>query len=855
MSTPKASVPKINLEDTRYYFNRELSWIEFNRRVLHQAFDDRTPIIERLKFLGIFSRNLDEFFQVRVAGLKRQVEAGVEKLTPDGRTPQMQLADIRSKLNPMVTEQHKYFNQVLRPQLADLGICLVDYSELDKDLKEYLKEYFMSHIFPILTPLAVDTSHPFPYISNLSLNLAVLVRDENDGSQHFARIKIPKTLPRFVKIPPDLQQRWSKKPLTWMGVPLEQIIAANLDQLFRGMEIQECYPFRVTRNADLELEEEEADDLMLAIEQELQRRRIGGSVVRLEIPKNTSPKVRSMLIRELDLSDQDIYAVDSFLGLHKLMFFQSIDRPELKYQPWTPVIPPRLRSSLDSLSSPQLNWENGGDLLGQIRNGDLLVHHPYHSFSATVQRFVTQAAEDDQVLAIKMTLYRTSGDSPIVNALIDAAKNGKQVAVLVELKARFDEANNINWARQLEQAGVHVVYGLAGLKTHTKTTLVVRQEEGQIRRYVHIGTGNYNPKTADLYTDLGLFSCREELGADLTDLFNYLTGYSRQTSYNRLLVAPVNMRQRMMEMIHRETTHAKAGKPSHIIAKMNSLVDPDIIKALYQASQAGVKIDLIIRGICCLRPGLKKVSDRIRVISIIGRFLEHARIIYFHNDGKEEIYIGSADWMPRNLNRRVEAVVPVEDAKLRQELRNLLDLMLSDNRQAWELHSDGTYHPCTPQGDEPERSSQVLLMETSRRRSSTALGLQTIGHPTAGSSLKSGGKGESKGGSKPGDSKGDGKGDSKGDSKSDSKLGDHKLGDSSHESQPQTQEKSTPLDAPGVVLNDNHQGDRSPNPNLNSAPNLDLNLDPNLDPNLDQNLGSNPGHPAPIHAVPHSFCS
>ena len=715
-STKNPSTPKVNLDDSRYYFNRELSWLEFNRRVLHEALDDRTPLLERLKFLGIFSNNLDEFFMVRVAGLKQQVAAKVEKFTPDGRNPQMQLADIRACLNPIVAEQHRHFNQILRPALTQQGIHLLDYSDLSQDLKRYFHEYFEEFIFPVLTPLAVDPSHPFPHISNLSLNLAVIVQDDRgDDPEHFARIKIPAMLPRFIKLPKDLWPKVSSQPIVWAGVPLEQVVAHNLESLFTGMTNVGGYPIRVTRPADRDVEEEEADDLLLAIEQELQKRRMGGSVVRLEVTRNMAESVRSMLTREMGLTEQDIYTVDGLLGLHDLMSFLSLPLPQLKDKPWSPQVPPRLRS-IDTLSSAQTTKDNGGDFLEQVRKGDLLVHHPYHAFKSTVQRFVTQAAHDEQVLAIKMTLYRTSGDSPIINALIEAAENGKQVVVLVELKARFDEENNINWARQLEQAGVHVVYGLTGLKTHTKTTLVVRQEDGGLRRYVHIGTGNYNPKTAGLYTDLSLFSCRDQLGADLTDLFNYLTGYSRQQSYRSLLVAPVNMRSRMLEMIDREIKQVKTGGQGQIIAKMNSLVDPEIIQSLYRASQAGVQIDLIIRGICCLRPGCKGVSDNIRVMSIIGRFLEHSRIFYFHNGGKGEIYIGSADWMPRNLNRRVEAVVPIEDPSLRQELQDLLQLLLHDNRQAWDLQADGSYQQRQASATDAERSSQIILMDHSTRR-------------------------------------------------------------------------------------------------------------------------------------------
>jgi polyphosphate kinase len=694
---------EINLKDPQYYFNRELSWLEFNYRVLHEALDERTPLLERLKFMAIFSSNLDEFFMVRVAGLKQQVDAEVTKLTPDGRTPQEQLKGISDRLRPLVQLQDQHFEHTIRPKLIANDIHLIDYVDLNQEQRTYLHNLFNERIFPVLTPLAVDPGHPFPYISNLSLNLAVVVTDPDTEGELFARIKVPKVLPRFVPLPPELRQRQGNKISVWTGVPLEQVIAHNLEALFPGMNIQECYPFRITRNADLAVEEDEADDLLLAIEEGLHRRKFGGSAVRLEINSTTPDNVREMLITELELEPNDVYEIEGLLGLGELFSFMSIPLPELKDPAWTPVLPEWLKNR--NSDSEEI------DILALIRESDLLVHHPYHSFSATVEQFITQAANDPDVLAIKMTLYRTSGDSPIVNALITAAQNGKQVAVLVELKARFDEENNINWARKLEQAGVHVVYGLVGLKTHTKIVLVVRQEEKQIRRYVHIGTGNYNSKTAKLYTDLGLLSCKEDLGADLTDLFNFLTGYSRQRSYRKLLVAPVSLRDRMIKMIKREADHCRKGKTGRIVAKMNALVDPKIIIALYEASQAGVKIDLIIRGICCLRPGIAGVSENIRVISIIGRFLEHSRIFYFHNDGQDQVYIGSADWMPRNLVRRVEAVTPVENPHLLQDLQEILGVMLSDNRQAWELQPDGSYIQRQPDSPEQTQSTQTTLME------------------------------------------------------------------------------------------------------------------------------------------------
>jgi polyphosphate kinase len=709
MTTTKDTTKAIDLNDPKYYFNRELSWVEFNRRVLHEAIDSRTPLLERLKFMAIFSSNLDEFFMVRVAALKQQVEAGVTKLTPDGRTPSQQLKDLSDRLKPLVQQQHQHFEKVLKSELGKQGIYFLDYLDLNQEQRTYLNRLFEENIFPVLTPLAVDPSHPFPYISNLSLNLAVVVKDPETKEELFARIKVPKVLPRFVALPEELRQRQKGKPSHWTGVPLEQIITHNLEYLFPGMNIQECYAFRVTRNADIAVEEDEADDLLLAIEQELHKRRIGGSAVRVELQASTPENVRSTIIKELDLSEQDVYDVDGLLGLGDLMSLMSLPLPELKDKPWNSVLPPRLHrlQELDYLN----NNEAGEDFFSLIREKDLLVHHPYHSFSGTVQRFITQAAHDPNVLAIKMTLYRTSGDSPIVKALIAAAENGKQVAVLVELKARFDEENNILWAKKLEKAGVHVVYGLVGLKTHTKVVLVVRQEQNKIRRYVHIGTGNYNPKTARIYTDLGLLSCRDDLGADLTDLFNFLTGYSRQKSYRKLLVAPVNLRDRMIAMIHREIEHCQKGGTGRIVAKMNALVDPPVIRSLYEASQAGVEIDLIIRGICCLRPGVKDISENIRIISIIGRFLEHSRIFYFHNGGQEEVYIGSADWMTRNLSRRVEAVTPIEEPEIVQDLQEILGIMLADSRQAWELQPDGSYIQRQPPEGSQAQSTHEILME------------------------------------------------------------------------------------------------------------------------------------------------
>jgi polyphosphate kinase len=709
-----AMAAAIDLDSPEYYFNRELSWLQFNDRVLHEAFDERTPLLERLKFLAIFSNNLDEFFMVRVSGLLEQVQAKISRTPADGLTPQQQLDRIHEHLLPVVQRQHRYFVTEMRSHLEQASIYLLDYDRLDSGQRAYLKYFFESRVFPILTPLGVDPAHPFPRMSNLSLNIAAEVADPETQERRFARIKVPNNLPRFISFPEELQTV-AGEPATWAGVALEDVIIHHLDTLFPGMNILNSHLFRITRDADFPVREAEADDLLLAIQQEISKRRLEGSVVRLEVSTPFPQDLQDELVQEFGISTNEVYQLDGRLNLEDLFFFLSIPRPDLKDPAWVPVIPPRLQPIHEVDVEGALDLpESHPDMFAIIRDGDLLVHHPYEAFDASVQTLITQAAQDPQVQAIKMTLYRTSGDSPIVNALIEAARNGIQVAVLVELKARFDEENNIEWARRLEQSGIHVVYGVLGLKTHTKTALVVRQEEDELQRYVHIGTGNYNPKTAKLYTDLGLISCRQELGADLSDLFNYLTGFSRQKAYHQLLVAPVTLRQRMIALIQREIDHSLAGQPGRIIAKMNALVDAEMIGWLYQASQAGVEIDLIIRGICCLRPGVPGVSDRIRVISIIGRFLEHSRIFYFHNGGQPDYYIGSADWMPRNLDRRVEAVTPIAALNLQATLKELLDTFLADNRQAWELTTDGDYVQRQPPAGEPERSAQVILMQKAR---------------------------------------------------------------------------------------------------------------------------------------------
>jgi polyphosphate kinase len=701
----------INLADPQYYLSRELTWLEFNSRVLHEAMDERTPLLERLKFMGIFSSNLDEFFMVRIAAIAQQIEAKVSQLTPDGRTPTEQLAVASARVQQLVTQQHHHFETVLRPAMIQQGIYLLDYFDLNQEQCSYLQSYFEEQIFPVLTPLAVDPGHPFPYISNLSLNLAVAIKHPDTGEELFARVKVPQVLPRFISLPTELQVVDRTHPLQanrdraqiWTGIPLEQLIAHNLESLFPGMNIQDCFTFRVTRNADISVAEDEADDLLQAIEHGLRKRRKGGSTVRIEVDSVMPSQIRRMLQEELEVTEQNIYEVNGMLGLGDLMSFLALPIPELKDPPWNAIVPTALRRLKTN--------DDSSNFFNLIAQKDLLFHHPYQSFPDTVERFITCAANDPKVLAIKMTLYRTTGDSHILKSLIKAAENGKQVSVLIELKARFDEQNNINLARKLEQAGVHVVYGLVGLKTHTKVVLVVRREDEKIRRYVHIGTGNYNAKTSKIYTDVGLFSCRPELGADLTDLFNYLTGYSQQKSYRKLLVSPVNTRESFDRLIDREIEHVRSGKTGRIVVKMNALVDPKTIEHLYRASQAGVSIDLIIRGMCCLRPGIPDVSENIRVISIIGRFLEHSRIYYFQNGGDAKVFIGSADWMKRNLDRRVEVITPIEDPEISSDLQEILGIMLSDNRQAWDMQADGRYKQRRPLPGMAEQSTQQILME------------------------------------------------------------------------------------------------------------------------------------------------
>jgi len=708
LAAEAAHMPRAEQEAARRpsgerYLNREVSWLDFNARVLSQAEDLGLPLLERAKFLAIFSSNLDEFFQVRVAGLKDQVAADVGVPSPDGRSAGQQLQEVRTTLLGLVERLVAAYDEVAG-DLAKNGIDVVGMDDLTEAQRAGLDEVFHDRIFPVLTPLAVDPSHPFPYISNLSLNLAVIVADPQNGQRRFARVKVPPLLPRFVGVP-DAGPAGGQERSTF--VPLEQVIAVHLDQLFPGMEVIEHHAFRVTRNADLTLEDEEAEDLLALVEIELRRRRFGRAV-RLEVGPSMTDEARRLLVRELELHPDDLYDIPGPLDLTGLFALCGLDRPDLKDPPHNPATPRRLASSDDEPV----------DVFSVIRERDVLVHHPYESFGASVEAFIQQAANDPHVLAIKQTLYRTSSDSPIVKSLIRAAERGKQVAALVELKARFDEQANVAWARALEEAGVHVVYGLVGLKTHSKTALVVRQEPDGIRRYVHIGTGNYNSKTARIYEDIGLLSADPDLGADLSDLFNLLTGYSRQTVYRRILLAPTTLRSRIVKLIEVETDAARSGRPGRVVFKLNSLADPKVIDALYEASDAGVEVDLIVRGICCLRPGVPGLSERIRVRSLVGRFLEHSRI-YAFGDGDERpvrYLIGSADMMPRNLDRRVEVCVQVDEAEARKRLSQVLEINLADDTLSWTLGPDGGWERVKQADPDNPCNAQVILADKAQHR-------------------------------------------------------------------------------------------------------------------------------------------
>ncbi|PEN12988.1 polyphosphate kinase 1 [Longibacter salinarum] len=696
---PQRVPEEADVDHPSLFFNRELSWLDFNWRVLQMARDDRTPLLERLRFLSITAQNLDGFIRKRIGGLKRQAAAGVTTLSPDGRTPEEQLAHIVRAVRPMYSALGHTWDQLEPAMEEEIGLRIRDYADLGDAQKQKLAAYFRKNIFPILTPLAVDPGRPFPFISNMSLSLAVLLRHPDRGTQHFARVKVPTSRARWLSL---------DEPLHF--VPIEQVIAHHVNELFRGMTVEGVYAFRVTRNADVRRDEEEADDLIEMISERLRERRFA-PVVRLEVDRDMPESVRSFLMEKLSIGPEDVYVAERVIDFTDVRVLADLHVPDdryrkdLRFSKWTPLTPPRLRRGVGRES---------GDIFSVIRDNDLLVHHPYDSFEESVQRFIEEAAADPQVLAIKQTLYRTSEDSPIVDALIDAAESGKQVAVLVEVKARFDEEKNIAWGRKLEDAGVHVAYGLVGLKTHAQAAVVVRREDDGLRTYVHASTGNYNTQTARQYTDYGLLTCDRNIGYDFTNLFHYLTGYAPEQSYREVVVAPQEMRDHFLEMIRREVRHQEEHGNGHIMVKINELGDSKIISELYRASQAGVQIDLAIRSHCRLRPGLDGYSDSIRVVSIVGRFLEHDRAFYFHNNGDPAVYIGSADWQRSRLDDRVEAAVPITDETQRQRVIHTLKRAMNDPRTAWELQSDGRYVQRVP--DEGELGYQEQLMAAARNR-------------------------------------------------------------------------------------------------------------------------------------------
>ena len=705
--------PNLTLESPELYFNRELSLLEFQRRVLEQAQDQENPLLERVKFLSIVSSNLDEFFMVRVAGLQRQAASGVQEVSVDGLPAAVQLQLIRQEVRRLVEEIQDFLRDTLLPALECEGIRISDISSLSPEERSAMDSYFLQHVFPVLTPLAFDPGRPFPHISSGSLNLAVVVGD-NQGTENFARVKVPDSLPRLIPIISSSRPTKVSKPAKSerIFVWLEQLITANLHLLFPGMEIVEAYPFRVTRDAEVAIRELESDDLLESVEEAMRQRRFT-SVVRLQVDANVSEKILEILASNLPIDKQDVYRIKGSIGLGRLMELSALDRPDLKDKPFLPSIPPCLATDAEE------------DVFSEIRREDLLLHHPYDSFQPVVD-FLREAARDPNVLAIKMTLYRVGRNSPIVAALLEAVEQGKQVSVLVELKARFDEESNIEWARTLEDAGVHVVYGLVGLKVHSKVALVVRREGEDIRRYVHLGTGNYNPTTARIYTDFGFLTCNEQIADDVTYFFNALTGYSRKNEPHELLVAPVNLRQRLEELILREIALQEKGEPGHLIFKMNALEDPQMIRLLYRASQAGVKVDLLVRGLCCLRPLVSGFSDNIRVTSIVGRFLEHSRVYYFRNGGTEEIYLGSADLMRRNLSHRVEIIFPVGNPKLVRRLKDILNIQLADERKSHYLQSDGHYIRSSKNGQADAIDSQLQFLAHERAPLKVAKGLPVL---------------------------------------------------------------------------------------------------------------------------------
>jgi polyphosphate kinase len=686
---------KYTISDPTLYTNREIGWLSFNRHVLDEAKDARHPLLERVKFLAIFANNLDEFFMIRVSGLQRQLVKGVLKAPPDGMTPAQQLDAIQKTLLPDLCEETLCWQKEILPLLRKAGIHIHNYNSLDTRQQGLMHDLFVNEIFPVLTPLAFDSSHPFPFISNLSLNLAIIVRDQN-RKELFARVKVPSNLfSRFVRIPDDNFGGHGDDSEAHF-VYLEEIIAANVTMLFPGMDVVAVYPFRITRDADLEIEVDEASDLLTTVE-EIMEQRARGKPIRIEVDSSMPAQICHMLENKLGIATHMVYHIDHPVGMADLMELLSLDRPDLKDAPFAPAFPPDLAE--------------GKDIFSAVQRHDILLYHPYDSFSPVVN-FLRQAAHDPDVLAIKITLYRVGPNSPIVNALMEARENGKAVAALIELKARFDEENNIGWARALEAQGVHVVYGVVGLKVHAKLCMVVRREKGCIRRYMHLGTGNYNASTSRIYTDFGMFTCDQQIGDDVAELFNFLTGYARIEQYRKLLVAPVTLRSSLIGKIEREIQHHVEHGDGHLMFKMNALVDPACIATLYRASQAGVKIDLQVRGICCLRPGIPGTSENIKVTAIVGRFLEHARIYYFRNGGDEEVYLGSADLMPRNLDRRVEILFPVCDAKIRSAIINtIIPVQVNDTQKLRVLQPDGSYARAVPLSGNEQINAQKWLLE------------------------------------------------------------------------------------------------------------------------------------------------
>src|SRR5918996_4625690 len=698
----------LDLSSPSLYLNRELSVLEFQRRVLEEAQDEHNPLLERLKFLAIFGSNMDEFFMVRVSGIRKQVEAHIMEVSPDGLTPPEVLAATRKLALEMYGDALRCLNRKVLPQLDKTGIHLLDYRKLSDAQAKKADDYFTEVVYPVLTPLALDPGHPFPHISNLSLNLAIVIRDKK-GNEKFARLKVPNTLPRLIPVKRSSGgvRKDGTIPYQHYFVWLEQIISANLPSLFPGLEVVAAYPFRIIRDADLEIQELEAGDLLETMQQSVRRRKFG-SVVQVEIYDNMPENIRELLIDNLEIRQNDVYVLSAPLGLSSLwQVYNDVERHDLKFPVYKPVVPKVFETATLA-----------GDIFEAIKRGNILLHQPYDSFNPVID-FLRAAARDPNVLAIKQTVYRVGQNAPVVEALLEATERGKQVAVMVELKARFDEESNIGWARTLEQEGVHVVYGLVGIKVHSKVIMVVRKEGDGIRRYLHLGTGNYNAVTSLIYEDIGLFTCDEVIASDVTDLFNYLTGYSKKQDYKKLFVAPVNLRKGFEKLIRREIEHARAGRKARLIFKVNSIVDPPVIQLLYEASRAGVKVDLLVRGMCCLKPGIKGVSDNIKVVSIVGRYLEHSRVYYFYNNGEEEIYMGSADLMRRNLDHRVEVVFPVESAEHIRYLRDkMLETYLKDNMRARVMQEDGTYRRLKPPSDDNAVDVQEFFMHNSRGKKS-----------------------------------------------------------------------------------------------------------------------------------------